>query len=299
MILNEFSSWQFKGSFEDFYKKSLKKNDEFKRTKIQPKQSFIIKDGFRILSDAITHVQQGHALTTEQWDIVIKLLNEGKIDQEELSLSPRQNGDPVKLYKLNDGNNLYGITVEYFKKKLPFITTAFVGTEGEIKHWFKCNSDHIQKIRARQGDGNTPSVTTKGLLLGRDSNNIISENNKKVNRYFNKNINEVCMNIKSINEKLDKFLNEGIQGEDVELVVVLRKLISEENDAVSSYNEKVKYLEELGYVDEAKVLLDIASEELVHIGELEALLMKNGISADIQTMNGIEEVNDKLGEEIN
>lgn len=159
------------------------------------------------------------------------------------------------------------------------------------------NSDHIQKIRARQGDGNTPSVTTKGLLLGRDSNNIISENNKKVNRYFNKNINEVYMNIKSINEKLDKFLNEGIQGEDVELVVVLRKLISEENDAVSSYNEKVKYLEELGYVDEAKVLLDIASEELVHIGELEALLMKNGISADIQTMNGIEEVNDKLGEE--
>lgn len=107
------------------------------------------------------------------------------------------------------------------------------------------------------------------------------------------------MNIKSINEKLDKFLNEGIQGEDVELVVVLRKLISEENDAVSSYNEKVKYLEELGYVDEAKVLLDIASEELVHIGELEALLMKNGIAADIQTINGIEEVNDKLGEEIN
>lgn len=187
MILNELSAWQFEGSFEEFYKIALQKNDIFKQTHKQPKQSFIIKDGFRILSDTITHTVVGHALTPEQWEIVIKLLNDKNIIRQDESLSPRFNGNPI-IYSLTDGTNLYGICVEYFKNKLPYITTAFIGTEKEIEQWFKRNEEHTLKIKKgnRQGEAKT-SVTTEGLLLGRVSINSITpldENVKTLNNFY-------------------------------------------------------------------------------------------------------------------
>lgn len=95
------------------------------------------------------------------------------------------------------------------------------------------------------------------------------------------------MNIRKLNEELTK-LNK------IDVEIALRKLIAEENEAFTSYSEKAKQLEEQGYIDVAKILLDIADEELVHAGELQALLVKEGLAKDEQIEIGMEEVEEKL-----
>ena len=102
--------------------------------------------------------------------------------------------------------------------------------------------------------------------------------------------------------KLEHIINiaEGIEELDnnsKDLVVLLRTLIAEENTAAASYTDKAKKVEELGYSDIAKILLDIADEELVHAGELQGLLIKEGLSSEEQAAEGIEEVNNKLNSE--
>lgn len=117
-------------------------------------------------------------------------------------------------------------------------------------------------------------------------------------------INEGLVNPENNTEIGDFMLDYSIQKIKVEdssfdtsnekdLAIALRKLLAEENDAVSSYIDKAKKLEDLGYSEISTVLLDIADEELVHIGELQALLDREGISSDEELIEGLEEV-DKL-----
>lgn len=203
LFLYEMTSWKYTGSFEHFYKRALNKNNEFKNTGKQTKQAFIIKDGFRIFTDGIAHVDTGHKLSIQDWNKIINLLITGQIIRQEDSNSPRYNGKPI-IYCLSDSTNLYGICVEYFDKKLPIITSAFIGTEKEIENWFNRNSANkkAKTKRVSQGDGNIPSVTTEGLLLGRDSNNIITSNNKKVNPFYEEKTMQVWH---GTNNKFDKF----------------------------------------------------------------------------------------------
>ena len=100
------------------------------------------------------------------------------------------------------------------------------------------------------------------------------------------------MKIKTLNEKLEDLL-----GEDKDVISIIRKLIAEENDAVASYIEKAKKVEELGFPQFSKILLDIADEELVHVGELNKLLETEGISNKEEIEDGEKEVEEKLGEE--
>ena len=107
------------------------------------------------------------------------------------------------------------------------------------------------------------------------------------------------MNIVQLIEELDKHIKiaRTINEDTSDLVVTLRTLLAEENTAAASYIEKAKKLEELGYTDIAKVLLDIANEELVHVGEIQALLARNGISAEEQAIEGEEEIKELMEEE--
>lgn len=84
----------------------------------------------------------------------------------------------------------------------------------------------------------------------------------------------------------------------MDFTVILRTLLADENNAAAAYIEKAKKLDELGHSDAAKVLLDIADEELVHAGELQALLDREDLSGINQAIEGANEVNDMLnGEE--
>lgn len=201
--LNELAAWNYKGSFKDFMDKAKQDNEYFKRTRIQKKQCYIIKDGFRILSDAIVHVDTGHALTEQQWDIILQLFKQKKIVRQEESDKPRFDGEPVMLYCLSNGTNLYGLCVEWFPNKntLPFITTAFQGTQAQIDWWFDHNAQ-TKKKKARQGDGNSPSVIQKESLLGRDLNNIITYLKKNVNPLYEK-FEELETGVFATNSKYD------------------------------------------------------------------------------------------------
>ena len=94
-------------------------------------------------------------------------------------------------------------------------------------------------------------------------------------------------------------MSEGVESfdeNDRQLVGIIRTLIAEENTATASYLDKAKKIQELGYEDEAKVLFDIANEELVHASELTTLLVNRGLANDEETEKGIEEVEELLGE---
>lgn len=103
------------------------------------------------------------------------------------------------------------------------------------------------------------------------------------------------MNIEKLKQVIK--LAEGLEELDdksKDIVIILRTLIAEENSAVTSYIEKAKKLEELGYFEISKVLLDIADEELVHAGELQAVLIKEGLSGEEQALKGAEEVEELI-----
>ena len=94
-------------------------------------------------------------------------------------------------------------------------------------------------------------------------------------------------------------MSEGVESFDEnakQLVGIIRTLIAEENTATASYLDKAKKIQELGYEDEAKVLFDIANEELVHASELTTLLVNRGLANDEETEKGVEEVEELLGE---
>jgi len=100
---------------------------------------------------------------------------------------------------------------------------------------------------------------------------------------------------------LDKFYETLKLAEEdttfMDVAVILRTLLAEENTAAASYVDKAKKLDELGYPEVAKVLLDIANEELVHAGEIQALLDNQELSGIKQAIEGANEVTDMLQEE--
>ena len=100
---------------------------------------------------------------------------------------------------------------------------------------------------------------------------------------------------------LDKFYETLKLAEEdttfMDVAVILRTLLAEENTAAASYVDKAKKLHELGYPEVAKVLLDIANEELVHAGEIQALLDNQELSGIKQAIEGANEVTDMLQEE--
>jgi len=71
----------------------------------------------------------------------------------------------------------------------------------------------------------------------------------------------------------------------------IRDLLSQEEDAVSSY---VKAADKVSNQDIRKVLLDISKEEVVHKGELIALLKLIGICDHAEIKQGEEEVLNKI-----
>ena len=92
-----------------------------------------------------------------------------------------------------------------------------------------------------------------------------------------------------------------LDNKSLKFISIIRTLIAEENTAAASYIEKAKLLQEMGKPEIAKVLKDIADEELVHAGELQALLNKEGLSSEQQALEGAEEVDELLnnkGEEL-
>lgn len=85
-----------------------------------------------------------------------------------------------------------------------------------------------------------------------------------------------------------------LDNKSLKFISIIRTLIAEENTAAVSYIEKAKKLEEMDKPEIAKVLKDIADEELIHAGELQALLDREGLSSPQQELEGVEEVDELL-----
>ena len=71
----------------------------------------------------------------------------------------------------------------------------------------------------------------------------------------------------------------------------IRKLLSEEYNAVADYEQ---FATEAQHDSVRRVLLDIAGEELIHIGELEALLDEIGMATWDEYEQGSQEVRDVI-----
>jgi rubrerythrin len=69
--------------------------------------------------------------------------------------------------------------------------------------------------------------------------------------------------------------------ENTELVAIIRKAMSSENSAVSEYLEDAEKLE-IDFPEVAEILKHIADEELVHIGELTAVLAQYETNDDTE-----------------
>lgn len=101
--------------------------------------------------------------------------------------------------------------------------------------------------------------------------------------------------------KLEEALNLAeditvLDNKSLKIISIIRALIAEENSAAVSYIEKAKKLEEMDKPEIAKILKDIADEELVHAGELQQILVGEGLSSEQQALEGAEEVNELKGE---
>lgn len=88
-----------------------------------------------------------------------------------------------------------------------------------------------------------------------------------------------------------------LDNKSLKVISIIRTLIAEENTAAASYIEKAKLLQEMDKPEIANVLKNIADEELVHAGELQALLNKEGLSSEQQALEGAEEVDELLNNE--
>ncbi len=93
-----------------------------------------------------------------------------------MSNKPRFNGIPFVL-KYNFDNKTFGAVIEFFENKKPIVTTVFSDTENNINNWIKENSHSQAK--------NTSSVTTKGMLLGNDYNDILTYFKQQLNPQIN------------------------------------------------------------------------------------------------------------------
>ena len=105
------------------------------------------------------------------------------------------------------------------------------------------------------------------------------------------------MNLQELNETLN--IAEDINvldNKSLKIISIIRQLIAEENSAAVSYIEKAKLLQEMDKPELAKILKDIADEELVHAGELQHILIGEGLSSEQQALEGAEEVMELKGE---
>ena len=105
------------------------------------------------------------------------------------------------------------------------------------------------------------------------------------------------MKNQTILERLSYHLNEEGYGK---VEVILRNLIADEQEAVSGYlkaahkiKEKAEEYNDATGLKIVKVLLDIAKEEEVHIGELNKLMKLIGVS-DSAEKEGEKEAAEKL-----
>lgn len=105
------------------------------------------------------------------------------------------------------------------------------------------------------------------------------------------------MKNQTILERLSYHLNEEGYGK---VEVILRNLIADEQEAVSGYlkaahkiKEKAEEHNDATGLKIVKVLLDIAKEEEVHIGELDKLMKLIGVS-DSAEKEGEKEAAEKL-----
>ena len=105
------------------------------------------------------------------------------------------------------------------------------------------------------------------------------------------------MKNQTILERLSHHLNEEGYGK---VEVILRNLIADEQEAVSGYlkaahkiKEKAEEHNDATGLKIVKVLLDIAKEEEVHIGELDKLMKLIGVS-DSAEKEGEKEATEKL-----
>lgn len=105
------------------------------------------------------------------------------------------------------------------------------------------------------------------------------------------------MKNQTILERLSYHLNEEGYGK---VEVILRNLIADEQEAVSGYlkaahkiKEKAEEHNDATGLKIVKVLLDIAKEEEVHIGELNKLMKLIGVS-DSAEKEGEKEASEKL-----
>jgi rubrerythrin len=88
-------------------------------------------------------------------------------------------------------------------------------------------------------------------------------------------------------KKLKKFLSEENDKKSSSDEINIRQLISDEYDAIKNYQQFASETED---EEVRKVLLDIADEEKVHSGELEALLLRKGIDDKAFMRKGAREV---------
>lgn len=86
---------------------------------------------------------------------------------------------------------------------------------------------------------------------------------------------------------------EGLNKDEINREI-LRIAIIAELDAVNLY-EQLASLTDNGNIK--KIFLDIAKEEKTHIGEFQALLLKEDAEQAEELVNGKNEVNEKLGGE--
>lgn len=76
---------------------------------------------------------------------------------------------------------------------------------------------------------------------------------------------------------------------------IIRDLIRDEEEAIVGYEKAMATVKNQELV---KVLKDIRDEEVIHIGELKALLAKLGIDDESLIMQGAEEAAEKLMEAV-
>ena len=172
-----------KENFSDFYNQVFEKENDAKANNTTVKKSYFQYNNnglsVRIPHDTVIHDNNNHSLSSTEWETFLDNL-QNPVDAV-VSSEPRFNGTPI-LLKYKIGNSYYGAVIEFFNKKQPIIATAFIDKEENIDKWLKKNSHSQAK--------NTSSVTTKGMLLSNDYNNIISYVKQKLNpkEFANQNI---------------------------------------------------------------------------------------------------------------
>lgn len=149
-------------SFDDFYDKVLS-SDKNRKNKEQYNLKTKNNNFLRVPFDTVLHDKNNHNLTKEEWNEVIDNID-NPVDFE-YSNKSRFAGKPI-LLKIKTKSGFYGAVVETFENNNPIVTTVFKDNENNIDNWLK-------KERPPQTK-NTSSVTTKGLLLSKGLNNIIT-----------------------------------------------------------------------------------------------------------------------------